>query len=154
MTKPKTFPDPSPEKKITRITSEPTEGEIFLAEKYEPLGCDIVTTMAGFLIRSSVDIARYRRSLVAHPEKVEHYERLIRCTDTAARIRLKEICREFGAPIIDAVATELSGIDWEVAPELPVPEIYSFDNPNSAPDEFRELRFSARAIEEHQSMPA
>ena len=154
MAKPKTHSDPSPSEKFVPITSAPTEAEQFIAKKYEPTGGDVVTSITSFIIRAAVDMARYKRSLINHPEKSEHYERLIRTAAFAAQTRVVNTCQEMGIHTIDSVATELAGINWEFAPDVPVPEVRTVSDPYDVTVVPRELHFSRQVNVDRKALPA
>lgn len=113
------FIDPNPSFELPSITSEPTEIERYLSEYFSPIESRPADSIAGLLIRSSVDKARYERSIKTSPEKREHYERLGRATLTMCQKRLESAFEEHGIDIIENVKDKIAKIDWTGAEYTP-----------------------------------
>lgn len=113
------FTDPTPLERFEKRTSECTDTEVALVEKFDALSLDKAENITGTLLRAAVDIARYRRSLKFNPE---HYTRLILVTEKFAQIRVLRSCIEDPQLSTDINDT-LEKIDWSSVTEVPRPRI-------------------------------
>lgn len=122
----KKFQDPTPEQTKGFITFKPSDAETALIEKYDPLSPDLVKNIAGLIVRSAVDISRYERSAVSHPEKAKHYKRLIDCAVIQVSRRLCYMAAEKAensTAFIAELETELEKLPWSSARATHKPRI-------------------------------
>lgn len=105
------YQDPNPSQKFTPITERMTESEEFLVEKFEPLASDSVEQITGFIVRSTVDIARYKRSISRHPDKETHYRKLVKATQIQTNVRFNHFAQDNPDSVEDAIGT-LASLDW------------------------------------------
>lgn len=127
MTKSNLFIDPNPEQVYIPTTSlvEPAEQQI--AELFTDAS-DAAHSLAGFIFRNSINIARYQRSLVQYPVKKAHYQRLQRVARHAAQVRVQHTAEENGGSgIIEGVRAILQTADWDSAPDMPIAIINKSD---------------------------
>lgn len=113
------------------MTSPPTGAESAIVKQFEPLSADQMEHIGGFIARGVVDIARYRRSSIEHPDKQQHYARLERCTRTALRVRFAEYVTTQPVDVIEGAAGVLADIEWPQTPNVVIPSIrYTGDQPD------------------------
>lgn len=113
------FSDPNPDIKFKRTTSNPTEAEAILVDKFDPLSPNRVENVAGVVIRAAVDIARYRRSAESNPE---HYERLERTAQHFASVRVAHSCVEQPG-FLEQITAVLGEVNWDTAIDVPRPQV-------------------------------
>lgn len=119
-----TFPEPYPSVAFEPQTSPPTEAEIQILEKYDEVSSDPVENIAGLLIRTAVNIARYQRSMEADPER---YTRLSHSAKFMAQTRLvMAVTAEEGKIVpVKAIEQAVEAISWKDIPTVPRPTVIS-----------------------------
>lgn len=112
----------APEVTAMKTAAPTTYEQHILLEKYDPISDDPVEKIAGLVLRSAVDIARYERSKPAHPQ---YYEKLIEATRFMAQCRLAMATEpgvEESVSITD-VRAAVNAVNWDDTPTTPRPVI-------------------------------
>lgn len=147
-----TFPEPYPPMSLERQTSPLTEAEGQISEKYDPVSSDPVENIAGLLVRTAVDIARYQRSREADPE---HYDRLTQSAAFMAQSRLvMAVTAESDKAVSpEAVREAVDLIAWSETPSVARPAINT-TVPYDGSEPPVTLTFQPQAIIHRQALPA
>lgn len=116
---------------VKHRTAKPSLQEKMLVQKYDPLSDSVVEQYVGVIVRATVDIARYARTIAEDREATEHYERLTRAAEHFAQIRFLNLATthpDRAAEVRDAVES----IDWPtVRPVISFPLSYDGSEPAS-----------------------
>ena len=99
MSRKRIFEDPNPQPRMRPITSQATTAEKRIIGIFDPVISDPVENLAGFIIRSHIDIRRYERTLqdkrvLGDAEKISHYMRLIGVTKHSLAVRTATTAEE------------------------------------------------------------
>lgn len=108
-----------------------TDYEIAIVEKYDPLSEDNSEKVAGHIVRSAVNIARFRRS-VGHDRA--HRQRLIESAVTSAvsRFAMAAVTGEVAPASADDIRERIDAIDWDGAKGVPRPIVAEAVQPNGS----------------------
>lgn len=121
----RTFPDPNQKFRHETITSPFTQMEALVIDTYDPTSPNRINNTAGFLVRTAIDLARYRRSAETHPDRREHYARMTRTAIYAANSRVQpwNFPQSTDLSYVDAIQHDISQLPWEKVPETFVPTV-------------------------------
>lgn len=113
-------------------TSPETDAERKINEQFEfnSLRGKPALMLAGFVMRGAIDVARYQRSIEAHPERTAHYERLIRCATRFMNGHVTEYYGNHGITLIEQTETIIKGVDWQfcdLEPTITQPGVMPYD---------------------------
>lgn len=148
--------DPYPEQRYKPVTSMASGAEKALIRKLDPLSPDPIESIAGLIIRSAVSIGRYQRSIINHPERTDHYQRLIRCTTTQACVRVCSTAERYdGSALtyIAAIQDLLDTVIWDNARSTPIPRVAA-TVPDSGTEQPFTVSFIARPHYLRSTQPA
>lgn len=117
--------DPLPDVQPQKTTSPATIGEKHIIRQIEAQeSTSRAHTVAAYFVRSTVDLARYQRSIenTDDDEKKNHYQRLITVTENSMKARVDYYTEKDGYAAVMEVRDILSSINWALT-EVKVPTI-------------------------------